>query len=79
MKGEGVLRRSADVLALGLSTTVRQARIREAEGLAAEQRILNSLARDRRGSRANVNSVKQSALDITEDEKIFGQSLVNIL
>jgi len=79
VKGEGVLRRSADVLALGLSTTVRQARIREAEGLAAEQRILNSLAQGRRGSRANVNSVKQSALDITEDEIIFGQSLVNIL
>ena len=68
VKGEGVLRRSADVLALGLSTTVRQARIREAEGLAAEQRILYSLARGRRGSRANVNSVIQSALDITEDD-----------
>ena len=63
----GILARGADVLALGLSPTTRRARIREAEGRAAEHRILYSLARDRRGSRAVLGSVVQSMQDISSE------------
>ena len=67
LRGQGLLTMGADALALGLSATTRQARIREAENQAAEQRILYSMARGRRGSRAVLSSGVQSMQDISEE------------
>lgn len=66
LRGDNFLRRGMDIFTLGLSSTQRQARIREAENAASEQRILYSLARAR-GSRGNMARL-QSATHLSENE-----------